>query len=265
MGGNAVGGVPAPPAGGPIARPLDVDVNEICVPIPTGTTDISFVWDFYTDKVSDGLFNDGLSIDIVDAGGLPLVALAYADTFTPAGACVDNGECGFSGGGRVERAPAGPQLVRRSFPATPPGAYLSIACWNGTDTVASPVAAVDNIITGGPQFNYQAEPGGPGSGDLTEQNMGFEPGDQFFSLFTLNPTLFPNGWFYGIALTPSEFFFQLTYGGLPFTGVINASGSSCYTLGGVPPGFAVFMVTITFDLATGNFREASAPTFFVTI
>ena len=47
-----------PPAGGPIIRPVAAPVNEVCVPLPAGSTDISFCWDFYTTKSSSG-FNDG--------------------------------------------------------------------------------------------------------------------------------------------------------------------------------------------------------------
>ena len=162
-----------PAAGGPIARPVAAPVNEVCVPLPAGSTDISFCWDFYTGKSSSASFNDGLSIDIVTAGGASLVPLVYADTFTPAGPCSWSGACGPAA---LERAPAGPQYLRRNFAPLPGGAYLSIACWNGGDNVASPSAAVDNIITGGSQLDYSS-PGGAGSGTLALENLGFTPGD----------------------------------------------------------------------------------------
>ena len=217
-----------PASGGPLARPLAGPVTEVCVPLPAFTTDISFCWDFYTNKASSS-FNDGLSIDIVAPGGALVQSLVYADTFTPSGPCSWGGSCGAGG---AERAPAGPNYFKGNFPQIPAGAYLSIACWNGGDNVAPSSAAVDNIITGGPQLDYHS-PGGAGSGTLSLQNIGFTAGDSYYMTATVNGAGFPNGWFYGINISIGELVQQVT-GGLPFSGTLNACGHSCFTSGECP-------------------------------
>lgn len=135
--------------GGPMIYPIPSNVTEVRVPIPTGTTDISFCWDYYNSESFQSSFNDGVSISVVSSTGALIQNLAYADNSTvlaPAG-CND----GLSFGSDVLLD--GSQTFSGAVTSTPAGAYLSIACWNDGDNAVSSAAVVDSIdFTAAPPF-----------------------------------------------------------------------------------------------------------------
>ena len=141
---NGPGGGFSPPSGGPVARPLAGGVNELAIPIPPGTTYVTFSWDWHS---ADPGFNDGTSIDIVTAAGGLLADLAYADDSTLTAGPTGASCAGFVGS---PTAPAGPNYVAKHFPPTPAGAYLSVAAWNGNDKAVAGHVRIDNVRFGRP-------------------------------------------------------------------------------------------------------------------
>ena len=77
---------------------------------------------------------------------------------------------------------------------------------------------------------------------------------------TLVQGTFPHGWLFGLDITANDLFSQVM-AGVPFAGVLDASGSSSFTIpSGVPPGIRVYAVSLLF----GPEVTASAPRFFLT-
>jgi hypothetical protein len=102
-----------------------------------------------------------------------------------------------------------------------------------------------------PQFTLRIDsPSGPGSVRIA--NAAGVPGAFYFTALTVVPGAFPNGWFFGVELSPIELFLQLS-SPAPFTGVLDATGGSTFSLTGVPS-LTLYGVTATFG---PGFLEAS--------
>lgn len=102
-----------------------------------------------------------------------------------------------------------------------------------------------------PLFTLKIDsPSGPGSVRIA--NAAGVPGAFYFTALTVVPGAFPNGWFFGVELSPIELFLQLS-SPAPFTGVLDASGGSTFSLTGVPS-LTLYGVTATFG---PGFLEAS--------
>lgn len=151
--GNNPNNVVAPPFGGPVARPLPAGYSEVQVVIPPSAVDVSIDWNFFNQEgLPVAVFNDGMSIDVVDpATGLSLLNIAYADTNTPLApsGCTGNWMSPNGGGGSPspDTGADGPETTCVALPAVlPPNAYLSIAAWSGGDDMFSSAGFADNIV-----------------------------------------------------------------------------------------------------------------------
>jgi hypothetical protein len=129
------------PPGGPVTYPLPNNVTELRIPIPPGSTTVSFCWDFYNaEQFASTSFNDGLSISVLTAVGALVQNLVYADVNTLPGSCAD----GF-GFFAYEVGQTGPQGFSSALPALTGGEYLSVACWNGGDNAVPGHAKIDDV------------------------------------------------------------------------------------------------------------------------
>lgn len=101
-----------------------------------------------------------------------------------------------------------------------------------------------------------SSPAGPGS--LKVENLFGQPFETYFTVFTLNAGAYPNGWYYGVEPTLTEYLIQLATFAPPFVGALDATGSSSFgPLLGAPP-ITLYAAT-AFFAPTGAFSGASAP------
>lgn len=81
--------------------------------------------------------------------------------------------------------------------------------------------------------------------------------------FTLNLGNFPNGWFGGLDIPVFELISQLNWpGGLPFIGVLDATGSLLHfslPAGSIPPGITVYTTLLMFDPLSASISVSYAP------
>lgn len=154
--------------------------NEVYLPVPPAATSLSLSWDFYyQEDFMEPVYNDGMMIDFVDAGGNQLAVIAFADTFVPQGPCndgigdpaspppvpptacanVDAFGTPFNGVEvDLQGAGAGPETVGGA--AVPAGAvYVRVAVWNGNDDSLQCTAVVDSVVFAMPSPTY------PGTGE----------------------------------------------------------------------------------------------------
>jgi len=179
--------------GGPVARPLALNVAELRIPVPPGAVGVSFSFEFFNaDSFNSATFNDGFAASIVGNANalldLSIVDLAYVDSSTaaaPGVACVDP----VSGG--VDTGSTGAQIVSHLFSATEladiaaaGGAYLSLACWNGGDNTFDSHAAVD-CVSWGALFPI---PGTGVAGGSIVADLTVNPADSF-AVGAANPTV----------------------------------------------------------------------------
>lgn len=252
----------AVPTGGPFPRPAPNTVTEVRVPIPTGASSISFDWEFFNHECPTTQFYDGMSIDLVDAGGNFLLNLAFADTLLTEAVCTQAG-LDYCQGPISEVVPAGPNGVFAGLGAYPACSYISIVVWNGTDNAVPSQAYVDNIqfdsaVSGCPVpcFILGAQPPAlvfsspSGAGCLLVSMTNLLTGGQYFLPVTLNPGTFPNGWLYGVDIGFPELASEINTG-FPFQGAVigSACSTGSATIGqfcGLPSGLTLYAVALGF-------------------
>jgi hypothetical protein len=217
------------PGGGPFPWPAQgLPVSEVRVPIPPGSTTVSLDWEYFNAETFGSIFNDGMSIAIVDAAGMPVLPLAYADNQVPLGPCLEAATLA------AEVLPAGPQVVVAPLPPLAGCEYLSIVCWNGSDNSVSSIGFVDHVqfdgtgpacfvpcFVGIPSLAWSS-PLGPGS--VMATIGGGPPNGVFFVAVTLLAGNYPNGWFNGIDIGFQELILEINLGP-PFTGSLDACGA----------------------------------------
>src|SRR5262245_25123168 len=130
----------AVPIGGPVAYPLPNNVTELRIPIPAGSANVAFCWDFYNAEGFGSSFNDGMAISVVNPTGGLVQALVYADVNNLPGPCTD-----FFGFGGTEIGQAGPQGFTSTLSPFPAGSYLSICVWNGGDNAVPSHMCLDDV------------------------------------------------------------------------------------------------------------------------
>ncbi len=249
-----------PPQGGP--APADGLVNELYIPIPIGALSVSFCWDFYNSEgTASPVFNDGMAVEVAgQACGPAIATLLYADTFTPLVATQDAGTtCATFA---PQAAPAGPQTTG-PIALGPSARYLRVKVWNGGDNSASSHAAIDQVTFAfAPVCTLSVSaPLGPGS--IAIVNSGCTPGHWYLTAITLAPGVFPNGWFFGLDIGLAEVFNQLSLG-VPFSGALDATGSSVFALpAGIPSSLSIQAVTAVFSPGFGQFTQNSPPVAFI--
>jgi Lectin C-type domain len=237
----------AVPVSGPAPYPPPAPVNEVRIPVPKGMQGISFAWDFL-DAEPVGGANDGCSIAIVNAAGQLIQQLVYADNASPRGASFTTlAPCGIiSNPSGWETLPAGPNSYSNYLVQTSAQTFLSIMCWNGANNTLNSAVTIDAIQfwgTGRLKLAVDA-PTGPGS--FRMQNSGGGAFNPYVTAVTLAPGAYPFGWFYGVDISMPQLLSELG-SGPPFTGVLNASGGSTFTIpSGVPPGIGVYAVSVEF-------------------
>jgi hypothetical protein len=244
---SSTGLTPVPPPGGPLPRPIGAAPSEIRIPIPAGATFVSFDWEFFNGEGSPGslTYNDGFSVDAVNAAGGLVGNLAYADTFVGLGACAN-------ANGYYEVAPSGPQTFAGFLPLNGSCDYLSVAVWNATDTAFASSAFVDNVVfdTSGPGCQVPCFAVSPaiaysspsGSGCVLVNLSGLPAGGTYFLAATLNP---PPGWLYGVNIGMNELVDEIN-AGYPFWGPLSSGGCSGTVAVGefcnLPTGLTVYAV-----------------------
>ena len=162
-----------------------------------------------------------MDISVVDANGNVLTHLAYHDVMgSNYGVVPSTGAfCQVTGGKNL--LPAGPKGLSRYLPALPHPAYLSIVAWNGEDDSFPSAVHVDAIQFWGTdelQLSLSA-PFGPGS--IRVENSDGIPNTPYWSVFTLAPGAYPNGWLFGLDITFPELMNQVSFG-IPFAGTLRA-------------------------------------------
>jgi hypothetical protein len=130
----------ASPPGGPPPYPLPVNVTELRIPIPPGSSTVQLCWDFYNAEGAGSFLNDGMAISVVDALGGLVQLLAYADASSSPGVCADTLTYL-----STEVQPNGPQGLSAPLPALAGGEYLSISCWNGFDNFVPSHVKLDDV------------------------------------------------------------------------------------------------------------------------
>jgi hypothetical protein len=256
------------PLYGPFPRPASPLVNEVRIPIPPGTKGVSYTWELLSAENTPSAFNDGISIAVVDANGVLLQDLSYADAATPKELNVP--AVPYCSNPPVPVTPvgvSGPQTAAYAFLPLPYPAYLSIVCWNGSDNSLSGSAAVDAIqFWGEGKFTLTiSAPNGPGS--ISIVNFAGGAFNTYTTAVSLTQGNFPYGWLFGIDIGLDALFSQMA-AGPPFHGTLSAGGASFFTLpSGVPSGLAVYAVSMQFASPGpfgGTFVSATSPEFFLT-
>lgn len=246
------------PVGGPCPRPLNPVINEVRIAIPAGTEGVSLAYDFITLE-DTAPFNDGMDISVIDSQGNLISHLVYADAFSSSYANPSTGAfCSATGGSHL--LPFGPKPASKALPFLPHPAYVSIACWNGTDDALPSAVHIDAIqFWGTGQFQLAiTAPFGPGSLRLANTQGG--AGTPYWTAITIGQGVYPNGWLFGLDIPLNELISQVN-SGAPFSGTLDLSGASTFTIpAGVPAGLPIFAVS----LRLGAEVTASAPKFFMT-
>lgn len=267
---NGPGNQYTPTVGGPFPRPADVNVTEVRIPIPFGASLVTMDWDFFNRECSGvpptNLFYDGMSVDVVTTGGVALQNLLFVDTTTAEGICSLGTD--YCGGPMAEVLPNGPNQLSAGLPVYPNCEYISIVVWNGYDNGFPSMAYFDNIqfnssnascpvpcfpIIGGSPTLAFSSPSGAGCVQVNLSNM---PSTGFYFLaVTLQPGVFPNGWFFGIDISFGELQLEIN-AGFPFVGALAPSacgGSGSAQIGqicGLPSGLSVYAVGLGIPTGT---------------
>ncbi len=175
------------PAGGPVIRPLPLNVAELRIPVPPGAPGVTVHFEFFNaDSTNSSLFNDGFAAAIVGVNNdLAIVELAYRDSFSAVNAATDS----VSGG--TETGTVGVDLVTHLFTAaellaiqSAGGAYLSLGCWNGGDNLFDSHAVVDCVSFG----SFFPIPNTGVAGGSIIQDLTANPADDF-TIGAANPTI----------------------------------------------------------------------------
>jgi len=252
------------PAGGPAPDPGPGTTVQMYIPIPAGSNNVTFCWDFYNNEGSNSPYNDGMSIDVVGPGcSGPITNLVFVDTFTPMVPLgIEGGGCPDTGGSQ-EIAPGGPQTFLGSLGPYPPGAQLRVMCWNGTDNVVSGQGLIDEVQFFSGPLPCQLFFSSPfGSGSLQMDNTPCAPlaGATYINAITLVPGTFPSGWFFGLDIPFTQLVSEVQTG-YPFTGILDGAGASSFVLpGGVPSGLQIWAVSAQFAPGFGPFLFARPAT-----
>ena len=260
--GTALSGYTSP-AGGPAPDPGPTGVVQMYIPIPAGSNNVSFCWQFYNNEGSQSFFNDGMSIDIVGPGCSPSITnLVYVDTYTTmTGLGIEGGGCPDIGGSQ-QIAPGGPQTFLGGLGAYPAGAQLRVMCWNGVDNAVSGQGLIDDVqFFSGPlpcQLFFSS-PFGSGSIQMDNTPCATLAGAQYINAITLVPGTFPGGWFFGLDIPFTQLVGEVQTG-FPFTGILDPAGASSFLLpGGVPSGLQLWAVSAQFAPGFGPFLFARPP------
>jgi hypothetical protein len=145
-------------AGGMMPGGFTGNANEVYTPVPSGALTTSFSWDFYNAEGPMATFNDGMLVDVINAAGSQLAVLAFADTNSPLGTCIDTSPCGsVSPGVELGPMPGREIVTNAALPAS--AAFLRIAVWNGVDNLFPSHGVVDGVSFTSPQATY------PGTGE----------------------------------------------------------------------------------------------------
>jgi hypothetical protein len=165
----------------------------------------------------------------------------------------------------------GGNLVGCGFPdgsvCFPGGSFLTLSAVQG-QTYRIRVAG---LVSPSGQFHvhisgpYALSIDAPVPGKLQVQSHSGTPSFSFVTAVTVAAGAFPNGWFFGLDILMSEISAQIAMG-FPFTGVLDAAGASpaLVITGGVPSGLSLHAVSVTYDPATLDVRDVSAPVSFTT-
>lgn len=110
---------------------------------------------------------------------------------------------------------------------------------------------------------FSCTPGSSSGIDLSVRITGGNPGSRYFlpmAVFLANTA--PNGWFYGINITPDELMAQLSSPTVPFLGTLDTSGSATITVpsaqGSCPYNLTLDTVPLEFT-QSGIFIQAGEP------
>jgi hypothetical protein len=257
------------PGGGPFPWPVPAAQapSEVRVPIPAGSTTVSFDWEYYNAESFGSIFNDGFAVGVVAAGGAAVQPLVYADNQVPLGPCQN---CvNFA----PEVLPPGFQTFSGSLPPLTGCEYLSIVCWNGGDNSVPGIAYVDNVafdgvgpacpppcFVGPPTLGWSAP---WGAGSILASLGGAPPNGTYFLAVTLSAGAYPGGWFYGVDVGFQELVTEVNIGP-PFWGPTDACGAVLIgPYSGLPSGFQVFAVALGMPGPTlGTWTTTSPATAF---
>ena len=88
------------------------------------------------------------------------------------------------------------------------------------------------------------------------KNRGGIPGDLYVNAFTFVPGTYPYGWLNGLDIAMADLVAQVN-GGVPYFGVLNASGTATTTISGPIPQLSFQYVS--FELTPGGNPIASIP------
>jgi hypothetical protein len=242
----------AVPVGGPAPEPTAGACAQLYIPIPGGSTSVSFYWDFYNlEGPQPHMYNDGVSIDFVGAACGPSIGnLVYADTGTTLGPGGDLAAPCSSGGQEV--LGGGPQTIS-SAPVPVGAVYIRVSVWNGFDNDFISDCAIDSVTFNAPPpppacALVFSSPFGPGSVQMDNTACPGSGGNSYLSAITLSPGATPNGWWYGLDISFAALVAQYQTG-LPFAGTLSAAGSS--TAG--PFGPAAGLSGLTLNAVTVEF------------
>ncbi len=235
---SGVVGVNPSPAGGPLPRPTTAG-TVVCIPIPSGATGVNFNWDFYNGEGTTTTYNDGISIDVVDATGSLVYGLVYADAATsvPGGGIDSTGSCPSF---YTETAPSGLNPFSGVFGAIPSGASIMMTVWNGGDDAVDSEGVIDDIQFTGNVCSWSlTHPSGPGSIQISVSNCA--PGAVYFQPVGFTAGAFPNGWALGVDLTITDFLTEVS-AGPPFLGSLSPSGGLNFgPFSGLPVGVTIYV------------------------
>jgi hypothetical protein len=136
--------------------------------------------------------------------------------------------------------------------------YVSVAGYG------SPVAAAGTFhLTVGPGTGFALAFAGAGPGSIGYSVTGGPPlGGVAFTAISLTPGLYPNDWFFGIAITIPELASQFSFG-YPFSVLLGPCGSA--TVGpffGLPAGLTVYAVALGFPSGASFPTVVSNPATF---
>jgi hypothetical protein len=236
------------PNGGPFPFPIiGTSPCEVRVPIPAGSSNVTFDWEYFNAEGVGSSFNDGMAVAVLNQSGNVVAQLVYADNQVATGTCTNNNFA-------TEVVPSGFQSFAGNLPALSGCEYLSIVAWNDGDNAVSGSAYIDNIVFGSaqPSCPVPCFGGTPtltfssplGNGSVQADMSGLPGFGTYFLAVTLNAGAFPGGWFYGIDISMPDLVNEIN-AGFPFMGPVGPCGASTVgPFGGLPSGLTLYAVSL---------------------
>ncbi len=146
------------PLGGTVSLPgAAATANQAILRMPIGRT-LGFAWDWYRNEAQNSVsYNDGFSVDLVDAAGNRVRNLLRGDTAaptSPSGATQTRSTYGYGGQDTFNN---GPQWFAADLPDGAQYLYLAITVWNGGDDSYPSEFVLDSFAVANDSVSFEGQ------------------------------------------------------------------------------------------------------------